>query len=207
MAGMVLAVGLVGMVRAEKTEPTRPVAAPAGMEKKTELATFAGGCFWCMEAPFDDVKGVKSTTSGYTGGTKRNPKYEEVGSGQTGHCEAIQIEYDPTVVSYRQLLDAYWHNIDPTSGDGQFCDRGNQYRPEIFYHNEEQKALAEASRKDVEKKFGEVPVKIEAAGTFYPAEEYHQDFYMKNPDRYHEYRTGCGRDRRLKELWGAGAGH
>lgn len=174
---------------------------------KTAVATFAGGCFWCMEGPFDDVKGVKSTTSGYAGGTGKNPTYHNYS--KTGHTEALQIEFDPSKVTYEELLQVYWHNIDPTSGDGQFCDRGNQYRPEIFYHDAAQKAAAEASRKEVEKKFGEVPVSITAASTFYPAEEYHQDFYTKDPDQYHSYRTGCGRDRRLKELWGdaAGKGH
>jgi peptide-methionine (S)-S-oxide reductase len=209
VAGMiVVAAGLVGTAGAQNAMSAKPDAKDQKkMEKKTEIATFAGGCFWCMQTPFDDVKGVKATTVGYTGGTKKNPTYEEVGGGKTGHCESIEIEFDPNVISYAQMLDVYWHNIDPTSGDGQFCDRGNQYRPEIFYHGDEQKRLAEESKKKVEEKFGTVPVQIVAATTFYPAEEYHQKFYMKNPDRYHEYRTGCGRDRRLKELWGDQAGH
>ncbi|HET6347691.1 MAG TPA: peptide-methionine (S)-S-oxide reductase MsrA [Candidatus Krumholzibacteria bacterium] len=173
---------------------------------KTETAIFAGGCFWCMEKPFDDVKGVISTTSGYTGGTKKNPTYHEVGSGTTGHCESMEVEFDPSKVTYETLLQVYWHNIDPTQENGQFCDHGNQYRAEIFYLDDAQKAAAEASKKDVEKKFGFCTVNITPASTFYPAEEYHQDFYMKDPDRYHEYRSGCGRDRRLKELWGADAG-
>ena len=182
-------------------------AADSKEKKQTAIATFAGGCFWCMEVPFDDVKGVLSTTSGYTGGQKKNPTYHEVGEGKTGHCESIQIEYDPAKVTYETLLQVYWHNIDPTTGDRQFCDWGNQYRPEIFYHNDEQKKLAEASKAEVEKKFGTVAVKITPASVFYPAEEYHQDFYIKDPDQYHQYRTGCGRDRRLKELWGDAAGH
>jgi peptide-methionine (S)-S-oxide reductase len=181
-------------------------AADKPVSKKTSLATFAGGCFWCMEAPFDDVKGVLSTTSGYTGGTEKNPTYHEVGGGKTGHCEAVQIEFDPSKVKYEELLQVYWHNIDPTSGDGQFCDRGNQYRPEIFYHDAAQKAAADASRKDVERKFGAVSVDVTALGVFYPAEEYHQDFYTRDPDQYYQYRKGCGRDRRLKELWGDAAG-
>jgi peptide-methionine (S)-S-oxide reductase len=160
-----------------------------------------------MEAPFDDVKGVKSTTSGYTGGTEKNPTYQQVSRKQTGHCEAVEIEYDPSKVTYAQLLDVYWHNIDPTAADHQFCDYGPSYRPEIFYHNEAQKAAAEASRAEVEKKFGAVAVKITPASDFWPAEEYHQDFYMNNPDHYDQYRKGCGRDRRLKELWGEDAGH
>ena len=175
--------------------------------KQAAIATFAGGCFWCMEPPFDDVKGVRSTTSGYTGGPQKNPTYRQVSDGKTGHCEALQVEYDPTKVTYEELLQVYWHNIDPTTGGRQFCDWGNQYRPEIFYHDDAQKAAAEASKREVEKKFGEVAVKITPASVFYPAEEYHQDFYAKEPDHYHEYRAGCGRDRRLKELWGAVAGH
>jgi len=173
---------------------------------KKEIATFAGGCFWCLEASLDDVKGVLSTTSGYTGGTKKNPTYHEVGSGKTGHAESVEVEFDPSKISYEDLLLAFWHNIDPTSENGQFCDRGNQYRAEIFYHDDAQKAAAEASKKEVEKKFGVVYVNITPASTFYPAEEYHQDYYMKNPDDYHRYRNGCGRDRRLKELWGDEAG-
>jgi methionine-S-sulfoxide reductase len=175
--------------------------------KKTAIATFAGGCFWCMEPPYDDIKGVKRTTSGYTGGTKKNPTYEEVCTGTTGHAEAIEIEYDPTQVTYDQLLDVYWHNIDPTVTNRQFVDRGSQYRPEIFYHDEEQKRLAEASKKDIEKIFGTVTVQITPAGPFYPAEEYHQDFYMNNPDHYNSYKHGSGREQRLKELWGKDAKH
>lgn len=171
-------------------------------EKKTAVATFAGGCFWCMEPPYDFIKGVKRTTSGYTGGTKKNPTYEEVCTGTTGHAEAVEIEYDPTLVTYSQLLDVYWHNIDPTVKNRQFVDRGTQYRTAIFYHDEEQKKLAEASKKDVEKIFGNVEVEIVPASTFYPAEDYHQDFYMTNPDHYNAYKHGNGREQRLEELWG-----
>jgi len=171
-------------------------------EKKTALATFAGGCFWCMEPPFDHIKGVKRTTSGYTGGTTKNPTYEEVCSGTTGHAEAVQIEYDPAQVTYSQLLDVFWHNIDPTVTNRQFVDRGTQYRPEIFYHDDEQKRIAEESKKDVEKLFGSVEVKITPASTFYSAEEYHQDFYMTNPDHYNAYKDGSGREQRLEKLWG-----
>lgn len=179
----------------------------AGDARAPAVATFAGGCFWCMEAPFDDVKGVRSTTSGYTGGPEERPTYEQVSARKTGHCEAVRIEYDPAKVTYAQLLDVYWRNIDPTAGDHQFCDWGPQYRPEIFYHDDEQKRLAEESRKKVEEKFGTVAVKITAAGKFWPAEDYHQDFYLSNPDHYHQYRKGCGRDKRLEELWGKAAGH
>ncbi len=169
---------------------------------KTAIATFAGGCFWCMEPPYDDIRGVKRTTSGYTGGTTKNPTYEEVCTGETGHAEAVEIEYDPTQVTYTQLLDVFWHNIDPTVTNRQFVDRGTQYRPEIFYHDEEQKRLAEESKKDIEKIFGVVTVKITPASTFYPAEEYHQDFYLNNRDHYNAYKKGSGRDRRLKDIWG-----
>ena len=181
---------------------TKPAGAPpAG----TAIATFAGGCFWCMEHPFDILPGVISTTSGYTGGTKKNPTYEEVSSGTTRHAEAVQVVYDPKKVSYEKLLDVFWHNIDPTVKDQQFCDHGNQYRTGIFYNNEEQKRLAEASKAELEKNKpfkGPLVTEITAAGEFWPAEEYHQDFYMKNPLRYKYYRSGCGRDNRLKQLWG-----
>jgi peptide-methionine (S)-S-oxide reductase len=194
-----LAAALLAVAVAHAADADKPA-------KKTAIATFAGGCFWCMEPPFDAVKGVRATVSGYTGGEKKNPSYHEVSAGKTGHCEALQVEYDPAQVTYEQLLEVYWHNVDPTTGDRQFCDWGNQYRPEIFYHDEAQKAAAEASKREVEKKLGEVAVKITPAGVFYPAEEYHQDYYTKQPDDYHRYRKGCGRDRRLQELWGDG-GH
>lgn len=177
---------------------------------KTELATFAGGCFWCMEAPFDSLPGVLSVTPGYTGGTKLNPTYKEVSAGGTGHTEAVQVVYDPAKIRYSKLLDVFWHNIDPTARDRQFCDSGNQYRSAIFYHNTLQQREAEQSRKDLEKnkKFREAVVtEVTKAGTFYPAEDYHQHYYKKNPLRYSYYRTACGRDKRLKELWGTAAGH
>jgi peptide-methionine (S)-S-oxide reductase len=174
-----------------------------------EKATFAGGCFWCMEHPFDELPGVVSVTSGYTGGQKKNPTYEEVSAGTTGHAEAVQIIYDPAKVSYEKLLSVFWHNIDPTVRDRQFCDVGNQYRSGIFYHNEEQQRLARQSKSQLEKvkTFREpVVTEIVQATEFYPAEEYHQHYYKKNPIRYKFYRTSCGRDRRLKELWGDEAG-
>ena len=163
-----------------------------------------------MESPFDELDGVISTTSGYTGGHKNEPTYKEVSRGGTGHAEAVQIVYDPKRVTYAELLDTYWHNIDPTDARGQFCDKGNQYRSEIFYHDEEQRKLAERSRTALMelKPFpGDVVTGISAASTFYPAEEYHQDYYQKNPLRYRFYRYGCGRDQRLEELWGESAGH
>jgi peptide-methionine (S)-S-oxide reductase len=171
----------------------------------TATATFAGGCFWCMEPPFDKIDGVISTTSGYTGGTLKNPTYKQVSRGDTGHAEAIQLVYDPERVSYAELLDVFWHNIDPTRIDGQFCDTGSQYRSEIFYHNTEQEQLAQQSKAAlIELKPFKDPVLtgITPFSTFYPAEEYHQDYYQKNPVRYKFYRYGCGRDKRLEELWG-----
>ena len=176
-------------------------AAPA----PTQKATFAGGCFWCMEPPYDKLPGVISTISGYMGGKTRNPTYEQVSSGSSGHAEVVQVEYDPTQVSYEKLLDVFWHNVDPTQRDGQFCDHGSQYRTAIFYHTDEQKRLAEASKAALEKNKpfkGEIVTEIAAAPQFYRAEEYHQDFYKKNPTRYKIYRTGCGRDARLQALWG-----
>jgi len=174
------------------------------------IATFAGGCFWCMEPPYDKLAGVDATISGYTGGTVANPSYEQVSSGRTGHAEAVQVVYDPKKVTYEQLLDVFWHNVDPTVKDRQFCDGGTQYRTAIFYHNEEQRKAAEASKAALDKSrpFREpIVTPIVMAGPFYPAEDYHQDFYVKNPVRYNLYRTGCGRDARLKQLWGDKAGH
>ncbi len=185
---------------------TAPVALGADLAK----ATFAGGCFWCVESDFDKVPGVVSTVSGYIGGTKPNPAYEEVSSGGTGYAEAVEITYDPKVVSYRKLLEVYWHSIDPTVKDRQFCDVGTQYRTAIFYHDEEQKRLAEASKQELErtKPFkGPIETQIVQAGKFWPAESYHQDYYKKNPVRYEFYRSGCGRDARLRQLWGNAAGH
>ena len=181
----------------------RPAAA-AQTQGKLAKATFAGGCFWCMEPPFDKLDGVVSTTSGYTGGSKKNPTYEEVSAGGTGHAESVQVVYDPSKVSYAKLLDVYWHNVDPVTANAQFCDHGTQYRTAIFYHDAEQKRLAEESKARVQKKFLErkVATEIVPASTFWPAEEYHQDYYEKNPIRYKFYRSGCGRDARLEELWG-----
>jgi peptide-methionine (S)-S-oxide reductase len=170
-----------------------------------ETATFAGGCFWCMEPPFDKLDGVISTTSGYTGGTRENPTYREVSRGRTGHTEAIQIVYDPARISYKELLNEFWHNIDPTTANGQFCDWGSQYRSEIFYQDARQEKLANQSRAAlIELKPFAAPVVtgVTQASVFYPAEDYHQDYYQKNPVRYKFYRYGCGRDKRLEELWG-----
>jgi peptide-methionine (S)-S-oxide reductase len=173
-------------------------------------AIFAGGCFWCEETAFEGVPGVISVTSGYTGGQTKNPSYEMVSSGSTGHAESVQVLYDPNKISYEKLLEIFWHNVDPTQASGQFCDHGTQYRSAIFYRDDNQKRAAEASKAKVEQdpRFAgkKIVTEIVPASTFYPAEEYHQDFYKKNPVRYHEYRTGCGRDARLKQIWGKDAG-
>ena len=177
--------------------------APAQTPAATAKATFAGGCFWCMEADFDKVPGVIRTTSGYTGGTTVNPTYMEVGSGRTGHAESVEVVYDPAKVTSAQLLDAYWHNIDPLVKDRQFCDVGNEYRTAIFVHDAEQRRLAEESKKRVEAQLkAPIYTEIVAAGAFYPAEEYHQNYYLKNPVRYKYYRWSCGRDQRLEQVWG-----
>jgi peptide-methionine (S)-S-oxide reductase len=170
----------------------------------TAKATFAGGCFWCMEPPYDELEGVISTISGYIGGTKKNPTYEEVSAGTTGHAEVVQVTYDPAKVSYEKLLDVFWRNIDPLTANAQFCDSGSQYRSAIFYHDEAQKNLAQASKKRLQSRFKEpIVTEIVRATEFYPAEDYHQDYYKKNPIRYKIYRYGCGRDERLQTLWGS----
>ncbi len=187
-----------------------PAARAASPAPGLATATFAGGCFWCMEGPFDAVSGVVSTTSGYTGGRVKRPSYEEVSSGTTGHAESVQVVYDPQKVTYAQLLEVFWHNVDPTDAGGQFCDRGNQYRTAIFVRDDEQRRLAEQSKKDLEAsgilKKG-IVTEIVPATEFYPAEDYHQDYYKKNPARYRFYRFNCGRDQRLKQLWGEAARH
>jgi peptide-methionine (S)-S-oxide reductase len=183
------------------------LAAGAADAQERARATFAGGCFWCMEPPFDKLDGVVSTTSGYTGGHKANPTYAEVSAGTTGHAEAVEIVYDPRKVTYARLLEVFWRNVDPTTPDRQFCDVGSQYRAAIFFHDESQRRLAEESKQAVAQRLQQpVVTQVVPAATFYVAEEYHQDFYKKNPIRYKVYRTGCGRDRRLEQLWGKAAG-
>jgi peptide-methionine (S)-S-oxide reductase len=170
-----------------------------------KVATFAGGCFWCMEPPYDALPGVSATISGYMGGKTANPTYQQVTTGTTGHAEVVQVVYDPKKVSYEKLLEVFWVNIDPTVRDRQFCDSGSQYRTGIFFHDEEQRKAAEASKAALEKSkpFREpIVTPIEMAGAFYEAEGYHQDFYKTNPVKYKLYRSGCGRDARLKQLWG-----
>lgn len=172
---------------------------------KAAKATFAGGCFWCMEPPFDKLAGVLATTSGYIGGHQQNPTYKQVSAGGTGHAEAVEVLYDPEKISYEELLGVFWRNIDPLTPDRQFCDAGSQYRSAIFFHNEEQKRLAEKSKQDLvaSDRFDEpIVTEIAPAATFYPAEDYHQDYYQKNPLRYKYYRYSCGRDKRLQALWG-----
>ena len=183
---------------------------PAGLDGSppamTATATFAGGCFWSMEHPFDQLDGVVSVTVGYTGGHTANPTYKDVSAGTTGHLESVQVAYDPAKIGYDRLLDAFWHNIDPTQTDGQFCDHGSQYHTAIFYHDSTQERLAEESKERVAERFKQpIATTIAAASVFYPAEDYHQHFNRKNAEYYLRYRRGCGRDRRLQEVWGADA--
>jgi peptide-methionine (S)-S-oxide reductase len=174
----------------------------AGAE--TQTAVFAGGCFWCMEEAFDKVPGVVETTSGYAGGATQDPTYEEVSSGGTGHYEVVQVTYDPAKASYEQLLESFWHNVDPFDARGQFCDKGSQYKSAIFVADEKERTLAEASKKEVEGRFPDMTVAtaILPAATFYPAEDYHQNFYQTNEGRYQYYKFGCGRAQRLEQIWG-----
>lgn len=178
--------------------------AAAVAKGQLQLATFASGCFWCTESDFDKVAGVISTTSGYTGGQTFRPTYRQVSAGGTGHVESVEVIFDPKVVTYPQLLEVYWHNVDPFNGHGQFCDYGEQYRPVIWVHDEAQRAAADASRAQVQQLLGKtVVVEIEKAGAFYPAEDYHQDFHTKNDYKYQFYRWNCGRDARLADIWRA----
>jgi peptide-methionine (S)-S-oxide reductase len=177
-------------------------ASPAAAQELAK-ATFAGGCFWCMEPPFDKLDGVVSTTSGYTGGQTANPTYEQVSAGKTGHAEAVQVVYDPRKITYAQLLDVFWRNIDPLTANAQFCDVGSQYRSGIFAHDQAQRRLAEESKRAVAQRLQKpVVTEIAEAAAFWPAEEYHQDYYKKNPIRYKVYRAACGRDGRLEAIWG-----
>ena len=192
--------GLVGITSMRAQQGSGgPVAEAPG--SGLAAATFAAGCFWCTEADFDKVAGVVSTTSGYTGGQVENPTYRQVTSGTTGHAEAVRVVFDPSVVSYEELLDHYWKNVDPFVASRQFCDSGNQYRPEIFFHDEAQQAAAEASKVELQQRYQDrIVVAISPAGPFYAAEEYHQDYYIKNSAQYRFYRFGCGRDRRLEQI-------
>ena len=191
-----------GMSMALAGEEGKGAAAPS---KKLEKATFAGGCFWCMEPPFEKLKGVEAVISGYTGGRTENPKYAEVTSGSTGHAEAVEVHYDASRITYAELLDVFWRNIDPTTANRQFVDTGSQYRTAIFYHSDEQKRLAEDSKNKLEAsgRFGKpIVTEIVPAGKFYAAEEYHQDYYKKSSTRYKFYRFNSGRDQYLERIWG-----
>ena len=190
------------IVAGENFDFVRLHAAESG---STAKAYFAGGCFWCMEEAFEKVNGVIDTVSGYMGGTVKNPTYEQVSAGQTGHAESVEVRYDPSKVTYTQLVEAFWQNVDPVTPDAQFCDHGNQYRAAIFYQGEDEKRLAEDSKRAIEqsKRFSApIVTQIVPASEFYPAEEYHQDFYKKNPVRYKFYKFTCGRAQRLDSLWG-----
>jgi len=204
--GLAAAAAVALLIAADAPETPAPEPAPADRA----VAIFAGGCFWCMEPPFDALPGVLATTSGYTGGSVVNPTYEQVSAGGTGHLESVKVDYDPKRVSYAQLLDVFWHNVDPTDAGGQFCDRGPQYTTAIFTSGDEQLAEATASKEKLDASHvlkQPVVTAIRPAGPFYPAEEYHQNYYLKNPLRYKIYRGGCGRDHVLEQLWGAQPSH
>ena len=209
LAGRLATAATALLAFAACSQPNRPTESAdattaSAVTGEHATATFAGGCFWCMESPFDKLDGVIATTSGYAGGTKVEPTYKDVTAGGTGHAEAVQVTYDPSKVAYEQLLDIFWYNVDPLDADGQFCDRGDQYRTAIFVSNEEQRRLAERSKQmlvDSQRFERPIVTEIVAAAPFYPAEEYHQDYAEKNPITYRFYRLACGRDERLAELW------
>ncbi len=207
LTGYHLTLGLLGMLAAAMVLQAQDRPAPQATQPAAgqAVAIFGGGCFWCMEPPYDKLPGVVSTISGYTGGSRANPSYELVSSGNSGHVEVLQVIYDPKQVSYQQLLDVYWRNVDPVAVNRQFCDRGPQYRSAIFAVGPEQRRLAEASKAKLAAsgRFDQpIATEILDAVTFYPAEAYHQDYYVKNPVRYRLYRFNCGRDQRLEQLWG-----
>jgi peptide-methionine (S)-S-oxide reductase len=202
-----IALGVVTAAASSTVIAASPSHAPAAAAQ-IDTATFAGGCFWSMERPFDHTAGVVSVIVGYTGGTLANPTYDDVGTRTTGHAESVEVHYDPSKVTYDKLLYIYWHNIDPITREAQFCDHGNEYRTAIFYHNEAQRKAAEASKAELDKSGlfkSPVVTQIAAASTFWKAEEYHQHYADRNPIQYNLYRVGCGRDARLKELWGSSA--
>ena len=199
MAGLLLA----GLALWGGTARTQTAPREAATAATLRTAVFAGGCFWCMEGPFEALVGVSKVVSGYSGGRTVNPTYKEVSNEDTGHAEVVQVTYDPRKVSYQTLLDIYWRNVDPFDGGGQFCDRGSSYRTEVFVASEEERRLAEASKAAIVKRFGRaVATPVTAAAPFYEAEEYHQDYHLRNPVRYRYYRGGCGRDARLEKIWG-----
>jgi peptide-methionine (S)-S-oxide reductase len=203
---LVIALGAAPMTVA--VTPAAQGTVPAPVPARVDTATFAGGCFWSMERPFDNTTGVVSTTVGYTGGTTENPTYSQVGTRTTGHAESVEVHYDPARVTYEKLLYIYWHNVDPVTTDAQFCDHGNDYRTAIFYRNDAQRKAAEASKSELDRSgLFKTPIvtQIVAASTFWKAEEYHQHYADRNPVAYKMYRIGCGRDERLKQLWGTSA--
>jgi peptide-methionine (S)-S-oxide reductase len=210
VTGLIATVSIAGAIAGAAVlaqDPSKDATKGAQEIVKPEQASaiFAGGCFWCMEPPYDELDGVISTTSGYVGGSVPNPTYEQVSAGGTGHAEAVRVVYDPSKLDYEQLLEVFWVNVDPTQADGQFCDHGDQYRTAIFYLDDQQKQLAEQSLAALEKNKpfdGQIVTEIAPATVFYPAEDYHQNYYQNNPLRYKYYRWGCGRDQRLTELWG-----
>ena len=200
-AGLSFLTAAILLIGAWNFQSTSQAAAEATLGK----AYFAGGCFWCMEEVFEKVEGVLSVTSGYMGGTVASPSYEEVSAGRTGHAESVEVAYDPAKVNYQKLLDAFWRNVDPITANAQFCDHGSQYRSAIFFQTDEEKRVAESSKLAIEqsRRFNQpIVTQIVTASQFYPAEEYHQDFYKKNPIRYKFYKYNCGRAQRLEELWG-----
>ena len=201
-----LVAGLIAWIAGSAVAAEAPPPRTDNPMASTATATFAGGCFWCMEPPFEQLNGVRYVTPGYTGGTKPDPTYEEVCTGLTGHTEAVQVVYDPSKITYEQLLEVFWRNVDPTQSDGQFVDLGSQYRTAIFYHTDEQQRLALASKAQLERssKFTKpIVTQIVPAAAFYPAEAYHQGYYKKSPFRYQLYRMGSGRDAYLKKVWGS----
>ena len=212
---LIVSLSAVGCTSAEQTNIAKPSSQPAAVsvsaqsqasqrgDENLSTAIFAGGCFWCMEKPFDELPGVVSTTSGYTGGTVENPTYAEVSSGSTGHYEAMEVQYDPEQISYDQLLETFWYNIDPVDDRGQFCDKGDQYRSAIFYENPEQQQVAKDSKGAIANRLDQpIATEILPTAPFYDAEDYHQNYYQTHPVRYNFYRNACGRDRRLAEVWG-----
>ncbi len=218
LAASALGVLAIACESPSEPAPVAPSAAaaqpPRGTERAPSLrrgeaeAVFAGGCFWCMEAPFESIPGVSAAVSGYTGGRVDAPRYEDVSAGRTGHVEAVRVVYDPSRVGYAQLLEVFLHNVDPTQDDGQFCDRGEQYRSAIFVRTQEERRLATEALERARATLGRpVVTTVRDASTFWVAEAYHQDFYRTNPSRYASYRRGCGRDARLRTLWGDAAGH
>ena len=207
LALVVFAVGCADPQPAPEPAPAEPARLDTEPTAEADTAVFAGGCFWCMEPPYEKLDGVFSVVSGFAGGTTPDPTYDDVANGRTDHAEVVRVIYDPETVSYETLVEVFWHNIDPFAVDHQFCDRGAQYRSGIYYRNDEQERIARASLAALQARFDEeIATEIAPLDRFYPAEEVHQDFYRTNPDRYYSYRAGCGRDARLEAIWGEQAG-